>query len=760
MRDSVRCGSLVAWLLVASCATQAKTGDTPAPGEGPRALLISEIMYHPVAENAAVDNHEFVEIHNAGAAAVALAGWKLAGDIAFTFPAGAAIKAGEYKVIAKNRRMLAAIKEYGLSTDDLFGDYDGELDNGKGKLSLLDAGGAVVDAVAYGSRFPWPTATDALGAEGNWLPPELQPEKHQYRGRSLERYDFTVPAAEIANWDVSPLDGATPGKRNSLSGAPPPIVETLAVAPQGNPDAMIRAADKVAVRAGFSARGAVRDAQVEYYVDDVIGGSAPRPAKVALNGTGGSAEAVLPAQKDDSIVRYRILGDRGKGIEVLSPRPSDPFGWYAYHVTPPDTGKSHPYRLFISTRNWGVLWDNMQPGAHGCGVGKGDSCDVCTGNVHWNERVPAVFVDDGKVYDVRARYSGSTIGRIDGLTIPLEKWPYPKPDSGTLKAFTWNLSFPRYDKYRGDRSRVRMAKLAQSCPGFPHRVVGHLFESAGIAAPANQGYGRLFVNGGYYNYVMDLEKQYPDLIKRFYGKQVGGGDVIKSDGISGEQGAASWSDERPLAGNCSFTAKERFQASYLFKTNDWTSHDELIALIEGMSAVRADAAKLRAYLADRFDVKLVLGYLAIMNFAGAWDDNYHNHLFYKRPDGKWMLLPDDLDRFMWGDAAGGRTADRSFYFGREGDPSNQRMGLLWNYTKDAFFRAYKPEYDQALREYYATLFRPEQLSAAIDAVMAEYNQDEAKAAPPGTSCTVTSVAAQMKKYAQDRYENLRKLLGM
>jgi hypothetical protein len=717
-------------------------------------------MYHPVAEDAAVDNHEFVEIHNVSSATVSLAGWKLAGDVAFTFPAGAAIGAGEYKVVARNRQMLAAIKEYGLAPSALFGDYGGELSNGKGKVSLLDARGTVVDAVAYGSRFPWPTGADALGAEGNWLPPELQPEKHQYRGRSLERYDFTVPAGEIANWDVSPLDGATPGRRNSLSGPPPPVAETLAAAPQGNPDGIIRAADRVAIRAAFSARATVRDPQVEYYVDDVIGGTAPRPAKVAMTAAGGAMEGVLPAQKDDSIVRYRLLGDRGKGVEVISPRRSDPFGWYAYYVTPPDKGRSHAFRLFISTKDWGVLWDNMQPGGHGCGVGKGDSCDACGGNDRWNQRVPAVFVDDGKVYDVRARYSGSTIGRIDGLAIAPEKWPYPAPASGMLKAFSWNLSFPRYDKFRGERSRVRMAKLAQSCPGFPHRVVGHLFEAAGIAAPANQGYGRLFVNGGYYNYVMDLEKQYPDLIKRFYGKQMGGGDVIKSDGISGEQGAASWSDERPLAGNCSFTAKERYQATYLFKTNQWTAHDDLIGLIEGMNAVRGDVTKLRAYLAEHFETKLVLGYLAIVNFAGAWDDNYHNHLFYKRPDGKWMLLPDDLDRYMWGDAAGGRSADRSFYFGQEGDPSNQRMGLLWNVTKDAFFRAYRTEYEQALREYYDTLFRPEQLSAAIDAILAEYDVDEAKAAPPGTSCTVMTVAAQMKKYAQDRYANLRKLLGL
>src|SRR5262245_1325092 len=49
-------------------------------------VVISEIMYHPVLENSDTDTHEFVEIFNRSEVPVALAGWQLAGDIAFTFP--------------------------------------------------------------------------------------------------------------------------------------------------------------------------------------------------------------------------------------------------------------------------------------------------------------------------------------------------------------------------------------------------------------------------------------------------------------------------------------------------------------------------------------------------------------------------------------------------------------------------------------------------------------------------------------------------
>src|SRR5262245_10237852 len=72
--------------------------EAPAPETG--AVVISEIMYHPVLENAAEDNHEFVELYNRSPAAVSLAGWKLAGNISFTFPPGTSIGPGQYLVVA------------------------------------------------------------------------------------------------------------------------------------------------------------------------------------------------------------------------------------------------------------------------------------------------------------------------------------------------------------------------------------------------------------------------------------------------------------------------------------------------------------------------------------------------------------------------------------------------------------------------------------------------------------------------------------
>ena len=173
-------------------------------------VVISEIMYHPVFENGPVDRHEFVEIYNRSAAAVELAGWKLAGDVMFTFPAGAKIAPKQFLVVAKDRTALAAVASYGLKVGDLLGDYTGQLDNGKGVVSLSDAAGAGVERVAYSDEFPWPVAADALGAGESWLSADNLPnlgvmlcEYYAYRGWSEEGIPTREKLAQLGLDDIS-----------------------------------------------------------------------------------------------------------------------------------------------------------------------------------------------------------------------------------------------------------------------------------------------------------------------------------------------------------------------------------------------------------------------------------------------------------------------------------------------------------------------------------------------------------------------------
>src|SRR6185369_2045831 len=208
-------------------------------------------MYHPVEENWLVELHEFVEIYSAETEAVSLAGWRLAGGIAFDFPAGSSIAPGEYLVIAKDRQQLLTVTAYGLSPGSVLGNYARALDNGGEKVALVGAQGQGIDSLTYQDRFPWPESADALGADEEWLAPALLPlSKHRYRGVSLERVSFDIPAGLIYNWAPSPVDGPTPGRANSSARAVPlPIVTGLAAVPFGSPGPLIRRTDQVQIRA-------------------------------------------------------------------------------------------------------------------------------------------------------------------------------------------------------------------------------------------------------------------------------------------------------------------------------------------------------------------------------------------------------------------------------------------------------------------------------------------------------------------------------
>src|SRR5262245_30330944 len=109
------------------------TDSTIEGANASRSVVISELMYHPTLENAAVESHEFIELYNGFDAARSLAGWKLQRVnkdrvVFFVFPAGSSLPPKSYRVVAKDPEKMAAA--YKLNRADLWGPYQGELDNG------------------------------------------------------------------------------------------------------------------------------------------------------------------------------------------------------------------------------------------------------------------------------------------------------------------------------------------------------------------------------------------------------------------------------------------------------------------------------------------------------------------------------------------------------------------------------------------------------------------------------------------------------
>ncbi len=121
-------------------------------------LTISEIHYHPPAR---VDgkNLEFIELYNSNPWIEDLAGFRLTGDVDFTFPAGAQIAAKGYAVIAKVPADVQAV--YGIT--GVFGGFAQSLSNEGGTLRLRKPSDAIVLEVSWNDHAPWPVAADGTG---------------------------------------------------------------------------------------------------------------------------------------------------------------------------------------------------------------------------------------------------------------------------------------------------------------------------------------------------------------------------------------------------------------------------------------------------------------------------------------------------------------------------------------------------------------------------------------------------------------------
>jgi hypothetical protein len=769
-----------------------------------------------VLEDGPEDRHEFVELHNPGAAAVSLAGWKLAGDVSFTFPPGASIAPGGFVVVAKRKADLLAIARYELAPIEarVFGDYAGELDNGKGAVVLLDAGGRTVEQVAYDDAFPWPIAADAFGAGESWFTrpadrtvplkegdPRVPFERHRFMGHSLERASFTIAAQEVANWVPSPLDGATPGRRNAAAGEPPAVVVELAARAQARPDDhRIGAGEKVAVRAKLSAVGRVANLELEHFVDFREGRKVtpPAPRRTALAAAGGALEAVLDAEPASSVVRYRVWGRRPDGrVEVLSPRPTDPHGWHAYFVNPQARSPERTYHIFVTPADWLAMWNNIRyyravdPAAGAAAAlptrtarersKGGGRYGFCQPNPTWDHRVPAVFVHDGKVYDVRARYQGSRYGRQFGVPFK-DRWEFPAPEAGRatlaqhdrFAVYSWSLAFPAFNDFEGDRRRLILNKLAEACPGLNHLVAARLLESAGLAASRGR-YARVNVNGGYYHYMLDIETPDEAMLRRIHGRGKPLGDLFKAQGAAFSEGPWGISDMRRLSDQeyavtdpasdpdsvCGphqdrhrrYGGAARYAATYARRTHDWKGPPvEVQRLIADLHDARGNTddvpadrvPALRRFFQDNFDVDTLLTYRAVMNWMAPGDDFFLNYFLYRRPgDGKWTLIPWDFDLMFGGwqwaagmDAsrnasweAGDTQATASFHIGERRDRSNR--AAYWNHLTDAFLKAFPDELHRRLTELSAPgkPLHADSVKRLVDEARALFRDADASASP-------------------------------
>ncbi len=120
-------------------------------------IVINEIMADPPSDHR---NGQFIELHNKGAGAVSLAGWKLRGGADFDFPSGTSIAPGGYLVVGGDPAYLQAA----FPSATVVGPWSGSLSNNGDLIRIVDQYGNLADEVDYKIGGDWPDFAAGFGS--------------------------------------------------------------------------------------------------------------------------------------------------------------------------------------------------------------------------------------------------------------------------------------------------------------------------------------------------------------------------------------------------------------------------------------------------------------------------------------------------------------------------------------------------------------------------------------------------------------------
>jgi hypothetical protein len=133
-----------------------------------RDVVINEVMYHPITEDA---RDEWIELHNRGAAAADLSNWRFTQGVAYTFAPGTVIPAGGFLVVSANRARFLT-RYPAVAPASVVGDWSGSLADGGELIRLAKPDDPLlplqdfvpVDEVAYLDGGQWPVWADGGGS--------------------------------------------------------------------------------------------------------------------------------------------------------------------------------------------------------------------------------------------------------------------------------------------------------------------------------------------------------------------------------------------------------------------------------------------------------------------------------------------------------------------------------------------------------------------------------------------------------------------
>lgn len=134
------------------------TSETIGPSSRRTALVIAEIMYHPTNRSDG-RNLEYIELYNSQDWAEDISGFRLTGEVDYTFPSNTIMAARSYLVVAAVPADVQAV--YGAIR--ILGPFTNALSNESGTVRLRNRLGALLLEAEYDEEPLYPAAADGAG---------------------------------------------------------------------------------------------------------------------------------------------------------------------------------------------------------------------------------------------------------------------------------------------------------------------------------------------------------------------------------------------------------------------------------------------------------------------------------------------------------------------------------------------------------------------------------------------------------------------
>src|SRR5439155_2382230 len=136
-----------------------RAGEALGPASRSTALVISEIMYHPL-EQPDTEELEFIEIYNSNPWPEEISGYSISGSAHFHFPTNTWIQGNSFVLLSTDPTRLRGTYSIPASIACFGTD---SLPNSQGSIRLKNGAGAVVTQVDYSGDSPWPVLADGKG---------------------------------------------------------------------------------------------------------------------------------------------------------------------------------------------------------------------------------------------------------------------------------------------------------------------------------------------------------------------------------------------------------------------------------------------------------------------------------------------------------------------------------------------------------------------------------------------------------------------